>query len=81
MMYHVMRMARTTVDINEASLDAARQLLGTSGLSETVNAALSDVVRRRSLAGFDVLRDIDGTPAEVAANRRDRNAAADDAAS
>lgn len=81
MMYHVMRMTRTTVDINEASLDAARQLLGTSGLSETVNAALSDVVRRRSLAGFDVLRDIDGTPAEVAANRRDRNAAADDAAS
>ena len=67
--YRVMPMARTTVDINKASLDAARQVLGTSGVNETVNAALNDVVRRRGLAGFDVLRDIDGTPAEVAANR------------
>lgn len=64
-----MPMARATVDINKASLDTARQVLGTTGVSETVNAALSDVVRRRSLAGFDVLRGIDGTPAEVAANR------------
>jgi len=71
-MYAVMRMTRTTVDIDDASLDAARRVLGTRGLSETVNAALSDVVRRRTLASFDVLRDIDGTPDEVAAGRRDR---------
>ena len=71
-MYAVMRMTRTTVDIDDASLDAARRVLGTRGLSETVNAALGDVVRRRTLASFDVLRDIDGTPDEVAAGRRDR---------
>lgn len=80
LMYGVMRMARTTVDINEDALDAARRVLGTHGLSDTVNAALRDVVRRRTLAGFDVLRDIDGTPGEVAANRRDREPAADDVA-
>lgn len=67
-----MRVARTTVDIDERALAAARGALGTSGLSETVNAALRDVSRRRMLGGFDVLRDIDGTPDEVDANRRDR---------
>lgn len=50
----------------------ARVELGTTGLSATVNAALRDVARRRTLAGFDVVRDIDGTPAEVEANRRER---------
>lgn len=50
----------------------ARAELGTVGLSATVNAALRDVARRRRLEGFDVLRDIDGTPAEVEANRRER---------
>lgn len=67
-----MRMARTTVDVDEQALDMARAELGTRGLSATVNAALRDVARRRALAGFDVLRDIDGTPAEVEANRRER---------
>ena len=50
----------------------ARVELGTTGLSATVNAALRDVARRRALASFDVLRDIDGTPAEVEASRRER---------
>ena len=50
----------------------ARVELGTTGLSATVNAALRDVARRRALASFDVLRDIDGTPPEVEANRRER---------
>jgi len=68
----VMRMARTTVDIDERALASARAELGTTGLSATVNAALRDVARRRALAGFDVLRDIEGTPAEVAANRLER---------
>ncbi len=68
----MMHMSRTTVDIDEQALEVARAELGTTGLSATVNAALRDVARRRTLAGFDVLRDIDGTPAEVEANRRER---------
>ncbi|HEY7830268.1 MAG TPA: hypothetical protein VIC06_06855 [Solirubrobacteraceae bacterium] len=65
-------MSRTTVDIDQLALDAARNELGTKGLSATVNAALREVGRRRALAGFDVTRDIDGTPAEVEAYRRER---------
>jgi Arc/MetJ family transcription regulator len=68
-----MRMTRTTVDVDEHALQMARAELGTTGLSATVNAALRDVARRRTLAGFDVLRDIDGTPAEVEAHRRERS--------
>jgi hypothetical protein len=68
----LVRMSRTTVDIDRCALDAARVELGTRGLSATVNAALREVGRRRALAGFDVTRDIDGTPAQVEANRRER---------
>jgi Arc/MetJ family transcription regulator len=64
-----MRVARTTVDIDEVALEAARGALGTQGLSATVNAALREVGRRQALAGFDVVRDIDGTPEELAAQR------------
>jgi len=70
-----MRMPRTTVDIDDRALELARQALGTTGLSATVNAALREVGRRQTLSGFDVGRDIDGTPDEVAANRRDRDSA------
>jgi Arc/MetJ family transcription regulator len=65
----MMRMTRTTVDVDDSALNAARRELGTKGLSETVNAALRDAARRRLLKGFDVVRDIDGTPQEVAAGR------------
>lgn len=68
-----MHMARTTVDVDERALEAARAELGTKGLSATINAALREVARRRALAGFDVVRDIDGTPEEVEANRRERS--------
>ena len=68
-----MQMARTTVDIDQLALDSARSELGTKGLSETVNAALREVGRRRALASFDVTRDIDGTPAEVELNRREHS--------
>jgi Arc/MetJ family transcription regulator len=64
-----MRMTRTTVDVDDRALDAARRELGTKGLSETVNAALREAARRRALQGFDVVRDVDGTPQEVAAGR------------
>jgi Arc/MetJ family transcription regulator len=72
----MMLMARTTVDIDQHAFDAAQIELGTRGLSATVNAALREVARRRVLVGFDVVRDIDGTPAEVEANRRERHSEA-----
>ncbi len=68
----MMPMARTTVDVDPRALAAARIELGTEGLTATVNAALRDVARRRALGGFDVMTDIDGTPAEVDRNRRER---------
>ncbi len=71
-----MLMTRTTVDIDELALEAARAELGTTGLSATVNAALRDVARRRRLADFDVVRDIQiGTPAEIEAGRASKIAA------
>ncbi len=66
-------MPRTTVDVDRQALEAARSELGTTGLSATVNAALREVGRRRALAGFDVVRDIDGTPGEVQTSRRERH--------
>jgi Arc/MetJ family transcription regulator len=68
----MMHMTRTTVDIDSHALEAARVELGTRGLSATVNAALRDVAHRRALTDFDVLRDIDGSPAQVEANRQER---------
>jgi Arc/MetJ family transcription regulator len=62
-------MARTTVDVDERALAAAQRELGTKGLSETVNVALREAARRRALQGFDVLRDIDGSPEEVQEGR------------
>lgn len=70
----MMPMPRTTVDVDSQALEAARDQLGTEGVSATVNAALREVGRRRALAGFDVVRDIDGSPVEVEANRRDGHA-------
>jgi Arc/MetJ family transcription regulator len=69
----MMRMARTTVDVDDDALALAQEALGTTGLSNTVNAALREVARRRVLQAFDVRRDIDGTPDEVVANRQDRH--------
>jgi Arc/MetJ family transcription regulator len=65
----MMRMARTTVDVDDRALAAAKRELGTKGLSDTVNAALREATRRRILQGFDVRRDIDGTPREVQEGR------------
>ena len=67
----LMYMTRTTVDVDDRALDAARRELGTKGLSETVNAALREAVRHRALRDFDVVRDVDGTPQEVAEGRSD----------
>jgi len=67
-----MRMTRTTVDVDDAALSAARAALGTSGLSATVNTALREVARRSALADFDVLRDVHGLPEDVEAGRGSR---------
>jgi Arc/MetJ family transcription regulator len=68
----LMQMTRTTVDIDQDAVALARAELGTEGLSATINAALREIGRRRLLAGFDVVRDVDGTPGEVQVNRRER---------
>lgn len=69
-----MRMGRTTINIDPDALRRAGDALGTAGASDTVNAALRDVARRRALADFDVRRDIDGTPEGVAEGRAPRDA-------
>lgn len=74
----MMRMARTTVDVDQAALAAAQAALGTDGLSATVNTALREVARRSALADFDVRRDIDGTPSEVESGRERRGEASAD---
>jgi hypothetical protein len=67
-----MSMTRTTVDIDQDAVVLARAELGTQSLSATINAALREIGRRRLLAGFDVTRDVDGTPQEVQTNRQER---------
>ncbi|MFT4050453.1 MAG: hypothetical protein QM648_11550 [Solirubrobacterales bacterium] len=64
-------MARTTVDVDEQALEAAKLALGTTKISETVNAALRGAARRHALKDFSVLRDvpIESTAAEIKAGR------------
>jgi hypothetical protein len=62
---------RTTVNINDASLQAARDALGTQGLTETVNRALEEVARQARLRAFNV-REFDVTDEDIAAGRADR---------
>lgn len=51
-----------------------RVLLGTSGVSETVNAALAAAVRQARLAAFDV-RAFDIEDEDIVAARSDRRGA------
>lgn len=41
-------MRRTTLDIDEDMLARAREALGTTGVKDTVNAALRDVAKREA---------------------------------
>lgn len=66
-------MVRTTVNIDETLLAEAKEALGTEGLTETINAAMADVARRRRLSDFSV-REFDITDAELTDARRDRTA-------
>ena len=43
---------RTTIEMDEDLLSRARAVLGTSGIKDTVDAALTDVVRREQLRRF-----------------------------
>jgi hypothetical protein len=45
---------RTTVDVDQYALEAAKEALGTTQLSETVNAALRSASRRHRLKNFDI---------------------------
>lgn len=65
-------MSRTTVTLDDDLLQDARRLLGTSGISDTVNAALSVAVRQARLAAFDVGR-FEITDDDIATARADRS--------
>jgi Arc/MetJ family transcription regulator len=65
-------LSRTTVTLDDDLLQDARRLLGTSGISETVNAALSVAVRQARLAAFDV-RQFEITDDDIATARADRS--------
>lgn len=67
-------MTRTTVTIDDALLDDARRLLGTTGISSTVNAALAAAVRQARLDAFDV-RHFDITDEDLAQARAERGEA------
>lgn len=40
-------LAKTSIEIDQAKLGAAREILGTGTMRETVDAALSEVIDRR----------------------------------
>lgn len=64
-------MARTTANIDTALLEQARGILGSGGVTSTVNAALEAVVRHTHLASFDVRR-FDVTDEDIAQARQER---------
>jgi Arc/MetJ family transcription regulator len=58
-------MTKRLVDIDDAILDEARLVLGTTSLKDTVNTALRSAIQsasRRSITDIDVERFVDATP-------------------
>lgn len=47
-------MPRTTVNVDDVLLSDAQRLLGTNGVTETVNAAMHAVVDRAALDDFSI---------------------------
>jgi Arc/MetJ family transcription regulator len=47
-------MTRTTVNVDDEVLEDARRALGTTGVTQTVNAALRQVGRQAALRRFDL---------------------------
>ena len=66
-------MPRPAIKFGREALREAGEALSATGASGTVNAA-REAARRRALPDFDVRRDIDGSPAEVAQGRAARAA-------
>jgi Arc/MetJ family transcription regulator len=71
LMHREAGMARTTVNIDDVLLSDAQRVLGTKGVTDTINAAMSAVVRRAALDEFTI-NDFDITDADLADSRRDR---------
>lgn len=67
-------MARMTVNINEGLLVEAQRALGTHGVTETINAAMTAVVQRSALDDFS-LAEFDITDDDLAKARQQRGRA------
>lgn len=65
-------MSRTTVTLDDDLLRDAQRLLGTSGINDTVHAALAVAIRQARLAAFDVRR-FEITDDDIAATRAARS--------
>ena len=58
--YHVRMRKHTTIDLDQDLVRQAAMVLGTTRTTDTVHAALADVVRRqRRLGLFDIAHDLD----------------------
>ena len=57
-------MTRTVIDVDDESLQAAAQVLGTSTKVETVNRALAEIAARTARLAF--LDDLDEAAADLA---------------
>jgi Arc/MetJ family transcription regulator len=67
------RVKRTTINLDLELLDEAADALGTSSMTETVHAAMSDVIRRRKLESLSRRRFPDLTLESIEGNRRPRS--------
>jgi Arc/MetJ family transcription regulator len=67
------RVKRTTINLDLDLLEEASNLLGTSRMTDTVHAAMSDVIRRQKLESLAARRFPDLTLESIEENRRPRS--------
>ncbi len=67
------RMKRTTVNLDQQLLEEASQLLGTSRMTDTIHAAMGEVVRRRKLESLAERRFPDLTLESIEEGRQSRS--------
>jgi Arc/MetJ family transcription regulator len=67
------RVKRTTINLDLDLLDEASETLGTSRMTETVHAAMADVVRRRKLEALTRMEFPGMTLEKLKEMRRPRN--------